>query len=49
MDQKGASYNYIIRSYEKSKRHICERICHNKEDLQLHLTYNYPDVPSAPA
>ena len=46
--KKGASHNYIIRSYEKSKCHICERICNNKEDLRLHLKY-YPDVPSVPA
>ncbi len=46
---KSTSHNYIIRSYEKSKCHICERICYNNEDLQLHLKYNHPDIPSAPA
>lgn len=47
--KKGASHNYIIRSYEKSTCQICGQICYNKEDLLIHLKYNHPDVPSAPA
>ena len=37
---------YFRRSYEKSKCTVCFRICYNKEDLQLHLKYNHPDVAS---
>ena len=37
---------YLRRSYEKSKCTVCFRICYNKEDLQLHLKYNHPDVAS---
>ncbi len=37
---------YTKMSYEKSKCHVCGRICYNKEDLQLHLKYNHPDVAS---
>lgn len=37
---------YSRRSYEKSKCTVCGRICYNKEDLQLHLKYNHPDVAS---
>jgi hypothetical protein len=47
--KKGASHKYVNRPYEKSKCHICDQICYNKEDLQLHLKYNHPDVQSAPA
>lgn len=47
--KKGASHKYVNRPYEKSKCHICGQICYNKEDLQLHLKYNHPDVQSAPA
>jgi hypothetical protein len=47
--KKEASHKYVNRSYEKSKCHICGQICYNKEDLQLHLKYNHPDVQSTPA
>jgi hypothetical protein len=47
--KKGVSYKHVNRSYEKSKCHICGQICYNREDLQLHLNYNHPDVQSAPA
>jgi hypothetical protein len=43
---KPDSTNYSKRSYEKSKCLICSQICYNKEDLQLHLKYNHPDVAS---
>jgi hypothetical protein len=33
---------YSRRSYDT----VCGRICYNKEDLQLHLKYNHPDVAS---
>jgi hypothetical protein len=39
--------NHSRRSYEKSKCHICGQVCYNREDLQLHLKYNHPDVASA--
>jgi hypothetical protein len=44
-----ASHKYVNRSFEKSKCDICGQICYNKEDLQLHLKYNHPDVQSAAA
>jgi hypothetical protein len=46
---KRGSYRYISKPYEKSKCDICGQICYNKEDLQLHLKYNHPDVQSAAA
>jgi hypothetical protein len=49
MTKKGESYRYISKPYEKSKCDICGQICYNKEDLQLHLKYNHPDVQSAAA
>ena len=49
MTKKGASHKYVNRPYEKSKYDICWQICYNKEDLQLHLKYNHPDVQSMPA
>ena len=48
MTRKG-SYKYINKPYERSKCDICGQICYNKEDLQLHLKYNHPDVQSAAA
>ena len=48
MTRKG-SYKYINKLYERSKCDICGQICYNKEDLQLHLKYNHPDVQSAAA
>ena len=47
--KKGTYNTYINMSYEKSKCHICGQICYNKEDMLIHLKYNHPDVPSAPA
>lgn len=35
------------RSYERSRCPVCGQVCYNKEDLQLHLKYNHPDVASA--
>ena len=49
MAKKDASHKYVNRPYEKSKCDICGQICYNKEDLQLHLKYNHPDVQSTPA
>jgi hypothetical protein len=49
MTKKGASRKYVNIPYEKSKCDICGQICYNKEDLQLHLKYNHPDVQSTPA
>jgi hypothetical protein len=49
MTKRGASRKYVNRPYEKSKCDICGQICYNKEDLQLHLEYNHPDVQSTPA
>jgi hypothetical protein len=43
------SYKYINKPYERSKCDICGQICYNKEDLQIHLKYNHPDVQSAAA
>jgi hypothetical protein len=43
---KKESHAYSKKSYEKSKCPVCARICYNKEDLQLHLKYNHPDVAS---
>jgi len=37
---------YPKKSYEKSNCTVCGRVCYNKEDLQLHLKYNHPDVAS---
>jgi hypothetical protein len=44
---KPNSLNYTRRSYEKSTCPVCGQVCYNKEDLQLHLKYNHPDVASA--
>jgi hypothetical protein len=49
MTKNGASHKYVNRPYEKSKCDICGQICYNREDLQLHLEYNHPDVQSASA
>jgi hypothetical protein len=49
MTKNGASHKYVNRPYEKSKCDICGQICYNREDLQLHLKYNHPDVQSASA
>jgi hypothetical protein len=38
--------HYSRISYEKIKCTVCSRVCYNKEDLQLHLKYNHPDVAS---
>jgi hypothetical protein len=46
MTKKGDSRNYVNRPYERSKCDICGQICYNKDDLQLHLNYNHPDVQS---
>jgi hypothetical protein len=46
--KKSSSYN-LKKTYEKSRCTICGQICYNKEDLQLRLKYNHPDIPSAPA
>jgi hypothetical protein len=48
MTKKG-SHKYISKPYEKGKCDICGQICYNKEDLQIHLKYNHPDVQSAAA
>lgn len=44
---KSDAPNYSRKAYEKSKCHICGQVCYNREDLQLHLKYNHPDVASA--
>jgi tryptophan synthase beta subunit len=44
---KPNSLNHSRRSYEKSKCPVCGQVCYNREDLQLHLKYNHPDVASA--
>ncbi len=49
MTKNEASHKYVDRPYEKSKCHLCRQICYNKDDLQLHLKYNHPDVQSASA
>jgi hypothetical protein len=49
MAKKGKLHTYVDRPYERSKCDICGQICYNREDLQLHLKYNHPDVQSAPA
>ena len=35
-------------AYEKRKCHVCNQVCYNEKDLQLHLKYNHPDVASTP-
>lgn len=47
LSRKPNSFNYSRRSYEKSKCPVCGQICYNREDLQIHLKYNHPDVASA--
>ena len=49
MAKKGKLHTYVNRPYERSECDICGQICYNREDLQLHLKYNHPDVQSAPA
>ena len=33
-------------TYKKIKCHICDQVCYNEKDLELHLKYNHPDVAS---
>ena len=33
-------------SYERIVCQICNRICYNKKDLQIHLKKEHPDLPS---
>jgi hypothetical protein len=35
-------------TYRKRKCHICNQVCYNERDLELHLKYNHPDVASTP-
>jgi RNase P subunit RPR2 len=36
-------------TYKKIRCNVCNQVCYNQRDLELHMKYNHPDVASTEA
>ena len=41
--RKETSY-HVPSTYKKIRCNVCNQVCYNQKDLELHMKYNHPDV-----
>jgi hypothetical protein len=46
--KKEAAY-HVPSTYMKIRCNVCNQVCYNQKDLELHMKYNHPDVASTEA
>jgi hypothetical protein len=46
--KKETSY-HVPSTYKKIRCNVCNQVCYNQRDLELHMKYNHPDVASTEA
>ena len=46
--KKETSY-HMPSTYKKIRCNVCNQVCYNQRDLELHMKYNHPDVASTEA
>jgi hypothetical protein len=49
MTRKREPAYHVPSTYEKIRCNICNQVCYNQRDLELHMKYNHPDVASTEA
>ena len=40
---------HVPSTYKKIRCNVCNQVCYNQKDLELHMKYNHPDVASTEA
>jgi hypothetical protein len=40
---------HVPSTYKKIRCNVCNQVCYNQRDLELHMKYNHPDVASTEA
>ena len=40
---------HVPSTYKKIRCTVCNQVCYNQRDLELHMKYNHPDVASTEA
>jgi hypothetical protein len=40
---------HLPSTYKKIRCNVCNQVCYNQRDLELHMKYNHPDVASTEA
>ena len=40
---------HVPSKYKKIRCNVCNQVCYNQRDLELHMKYNHPDVASTEA
>ena len=48
MSRKETTY-HAPSTYKKIRCNVCNQVCYNQRDLELHMKYNHPDVASTEA
>jgi hypothetical protein len=46
---KRETTHHVPSTYKKIRCNVCNQVCYNQRDLELHMKYNHPDVASTEA
>jgi hypothetical protein len=46
---KRETTRHVPSTYKKIRCNVCNQVCYNQRDLELHMKYNHPDVASTEA
>jgi hypothetical protein len=49
MTRKKETTYHVPSTYRKIRCNVCNQVCYNQKDLELHMKYNHPDVASTEA
>ena len=49
MSRRRETTYHVPSTYEKIRCNVCNQVCYNQKDLELHMKYNHPDVASTEA
>jgi hypothetical protein len=49
ISRKRETTYHVPSTYKKIRCNVCNQVCYNQRDLELHMKYNHPDVASTEA